>query len=313
MVMTLSNFNKKKVLVTGANGLLGQKIVKQIITEKNLEVIPTGLGKSRLPEDLEITNWVTLDILNRDQVITQIGIIKPNFIIHTAAMTNVDQCESDKEACKALNIDAVKHLVEASKIYNCHLIHLSTDFIFDGNNGPYSEEAIPNPINFYGWTKLEAEKIIQQSKINWAIVRTVLVYGIANDMSRSNIILWVKDSLEKGKDLQLVNDQIRTPTLAEDLAAGCILIVEKRANGIYNISGKDVLTPYEMGIATAEYFGLDKTKIKETNSLSFTQDAKRPMKTGFVIEKAVTDLGYSPKSFMDGIGILAKQLKLANY
>lgn len=311
--MPLNNPSKMKILITGANGLLGQKLVRQIIEENVFEAIPSGLGESRLPEDLKIQNWLTLDIQNRDQVMAEIGKMKPDYIINTAAMTNVDQCESKKEACKELNIEAVKHLVEACEKYEAHLIHLSTDFIFDGENGPYREDATPNPVNFYGWTKLEAENVIQKSSIKWSIVRTVLVYGIANDMSRSNIILWVKDSLEKGETLQLVNDQIRTPTLAEDLANGCLLIAQKQAVGIYNISGKDVLTPYEMAMQTAAYFGLDKTKIKETDSHSFTQDAERPMKTGFIIEKAIADLGYSPKSFMDGIGILAKQLKLANY
>ncbi|MFD2033640.1 SDR family oxidoreductase [Belliella marina] len=311
--MTLSNLKKKKILITGANGLLGQKIVRQILDEGIFDAIPSGLGECRLPEELNISNWLTLDIRKKEQVMSKIGELKPDFIIHTAAMTNVDQCESEKEACKTLNIQAVENLVEASEKYNSHLIHLSTDFVFDGEGGPYTEEATPNPINFYGWTKLEAENTIQASNIKWSIVRTVLVYGIANDMSRSNIILWVKDSLDKGKSLQLVNDQLRTPTLAEDLAAGCLLIAKKEAVGIYNISGKDLLTPYEMAIATAEYFNLDKSKIKETNSLAFTQEAKRPMKTGFIIDKAINDLGYSPKSFMDGIGILAKQLKLANY
>jgi dTDP-4-dehydrorhamnose reductase len=224
----------------------------------------------------------------------------------------VDDCEKDQELCRVANIDAVSNLIEACQIHAVHFVHLSTDFIFDGEEGPYSEIATPNPINYYGWTKLEAENRIKESGIKWAIVRTVLVYGIANDMSRSNIILWVKKSLEEGKNIKVVNDQWRTPTLAEDLAEGCILILKHGATGVFNISGRDFLTPYDMAIQTADYFGLDKSLITEVDSTLFTQPAKRPPKTGFIIKKAKNELGYSPKSFTEGIGILSKQLKLAD-
>jgi dTDP-4-dehydrorhamnose reductase len=137
-----------------------------------------------------------------------------------------------------------------------------------------------------------------------------LVYGLANDLSRSNIILWVKSSLEAGKQIQVVDDQVRTPTLAEDLAAGCILMAEQGATGIFNISGSELLTPYQMAMETADYFGLNQELIVRTDSTKFTQPARRPMKTGFVIEKAKNQLGYRPKTFREGISILAKQLNL---
>ena len=149
------------------------------------------------------------------------------------------------------------------------------------------------------------------SGLNWAIARTAIVFGVSYDLSRSNIILWVKASLEACKEIQVVDDQVRTPTLAEDLASGCILIAEKRATGVFNISGSELLTPYQMAIETAEYFGLDKSLINKTDSTKFKQPAKRPMKTGFIIEKARKQLGFEPKSFQTGIGILAKQIILA--
>jgi len=138
------------------------------------------------------------------------------------------------------------------------------------------------------------------------------VYGIADDMSRSNIVLWVKKSLEEKKTIQVVNDQWRTPTLAEDLAEGCFLILKKEATGIFNISGKDFLSPYQMAIKTADFFGLDKSFIVESDSTKFTQPAKRPPKTGFIIDKAVNQLGYQPHSFEQGIDILAKQVAVKN-
>jgi dTDP-4-dehydrorhamnose reductase len=152
---------------------------------------------------------------------------------------------------------------------------------------------------------------VMKSKTKWTIARTVLVFGIAHDMSRTNIILWVKSSLEAGKQIQVVDDQFRTPTLAEDLAAGCILIANQGATGIFNISGSDFLTPFEMAHMTADYFHLNKDLINRADSSTFSQPAKRPLRTGFNIEKARKQLGFEPKTFQTAIGILAKQIILA--
>jgi dTDP-4-dehydrorhamnose reductase len=311
--MSIDSEKKKKVLVTGANGLLGQKLMGFLRNDTSVEVIGTGKGTSRLPESwADSYTWMELDITDRDQVMRVFSETKPDSVIHTAAMTQVDDCEKDRDGCRILNVEAVRYLIDACEKFDTHLIHLSTDFIFDGKDGPYNEEALPNPVNYYGETKMEAENLLLASHIRYAIVRTVLVYGIAQDMSRSNIILWVKKSLEEGKNIKVVNDQWRTPTLAEDLAEGCILIMKKGATGIFNISGADFLTPFGMAIQTADFFGLDKNLITESDSTLFTQPAKRPPRTGFIIDKAKTELGYSPKSFLAGIGILAKQLKLAD-
>jgi dTDP-4-dehydrorhamnose reductase len=171
------------------------------------------------------------------------------------------------------------------------------------------KSAIPNPVNYYGESKLAGEKLIQQSKVNWAILRTVLVYGVTPDMSRSNIVLWVKKSLEEGKTISVVNDQWRTPTLAEDLAMGCYLAASQKAKGIYHISGSEMLTPFEIANQTADYFNLNKALIKPADSSTFTQPAKRPPKTGFIIAKAQRELGYAPHTFTEGLGVLAEQLR----
>src|SRR5690606_23864883 len=156
---------------------------------------------------------------------------------------------------------AVENLVKACEKYQIHLTHLSTDFIFDGEAGPYREEDQPNPISYYGKSKWEAEKLVLNADTPWAIVRTVLAYGIVNDYGRSNIVVCVKNSLEEGKNIKVVNDQFRSPTLAEDLAMGCWLVANHNATGIYNISGKEVLTPYDMALQVADYFKLDKSLI----------------------------------------------------
>jgi dTDP-4-dehydrorhamnose reductase len=294
------------ILITGANGLLGQKLVV-LLKEKGEDFLATGRGASRIP--LEGIRYQSMDITNAAETLEVITTEKPEVVIHTAAMTNVDQCETDKEGCWLQNVTAVENIVKACEASGAFLLHLSTDFIFDGEDGPYDEEAEANPMSYYGDSKLAAEKAVMAGKIDWAMARTVLVYGIAFDMSRSNIILWVKKSLEEGKTINVVNDQWRTPTLAEDLAMGCYLIAKKKAKGIFNISGKDFMNPYQMAIATADYFGLDKSLINETDGSKFSQPAKRPPKTGFVLDKAKKVLGYNPHSFDEGIAVLAEQLK----
>ena len=290
-----------KVLITGANGLLGQKLV-DLLKQQGVDFLATSQGASRI-----VTpgiNYHSLDIRDPEEVNTVIAEYKPSVVINTAAMTQVDQCETDRKKCWNLNVTAVAHLVEACDENGTHLVHLSTDFIFDGKNGPYREDDEPNPINFYGESKLAAERLLVGSSIQWSIVRTILVYGTTQGPSRSNIILWVKSNLESGKSIQVVDDQFRTPTLVEDLAIGCYQVAKKSASGIYHISGKDMLTPYDMAILTAEHYSLDKSLINRTTSDVFKQPAARPMRTGFIIEKAQTDLGYEPRSFEAGLALI---------
>ena len=299
---------KTKILITGSNGLLGQKLVSLLSQQTDIQLIATSRGANRMGFT-DGYEYQEMDITNAEQVAEVIEKIRPDAIIHTAAMTNVDQCEGEKDLCWKMNVDAVECLVEACEKHQIFLCHLSTDFVFDGQSGPYSEEDSPSPISFYGWSKYATEEIIKRSKCPWSIVRTVLVYGITNDMSRSNIILWVKNSLEQQKSIKVVTDQFRTPTLAEDLAMGCYLVVNQKAQGIFHISGKDFLTPYEMAIKTADFFRLNKSLISQVDSSNFTQPAKRPARTGFVLDKAVSVLGYNPVSFEKGIEILSEQMK----
>jgi len=294
-----------KVLVTGANGLLGQKLYLLLTKQDNTEVVACSKGVNK--NSFISTNYLELDITDKILVNKVLNEVYPDIVINTAAMTNVDQCESEKEGCWEINVSGVANLIEACKDNGTFLIHLSTDFIFDGSAGPLDESAEPNPVNYYGESKLAGEKLIMDSDIDWAIVRTVLVYGIIPQMSRSNIILWVKQSLEQGKDINVVDDQWRTPTLAEDLAMGCLLIANKRAKGIFNISGKDFLTPYQMAMKTAEFFSLDTSLIHKTDSNRFTQPARRPLITGFIIKKAENELNYYPHTFEEGLSILADQ------
>ncbi len=295
-----------KILVTGANGLLGQKLVAFLLQKDTVELVATARNPS--VQSIKKGEFHLLDVTDRKQVDAIIALTKPEVIIHTAAMTQVDECETKREVCILNNVTSVEYLVSACTANNVHLVHVSTDFIFDGSKGPLDETEKPNPVNFYGESKLAAEKLIQNSNISWSILRTVLVYGITNDLSRSNIVLWVKKSLEEGKAISVVNDQWRTPTLAEDLAQGCYLAAIKKAKGIFNISGKDFLTPFDIAIKTAEFFKLDSSLLKATDSTHFKQPAQRPLKTGFIIDKAKKELEFEPHSFLEGLEIVSKQI-----
>ncbi len=294
-----------KILVTGANGLLGQHLIQLLLTATDWQVIGTGAGPCRLPfsqnsrftyHELDITDGVAAaDFYLHAQ---------PGIIIHAAAKTQVDDCELNPVHCWNTNVTATRFLVEAAKIFRPFFIFVSTDFVFDGAAGPYLETNIPNPVNYYGSSKVAGEKEVQQSGLEAAIVRTCLVYGHTHDGSRSNIISWVKNNLMQGKHIKVVTDQWRTPTLVQDLAQGILLVAQKRATGIFHISGKEMLTPYDMAIAAATYYGLDTTLIEKVTAASFTQPAQRPPKTGFDISKAEEQLGYQPHSFAEGLKLM---------
>ncbi|MCB9251807.1 MAG: SDR family oxidoreductase [Flavobacteriales bacterium] len=299
----------KKVLITGSNGLLGQKLTNIYRAKSTKELIATGRGPDRYPEK-DGYIYETLDTTNYDEVLEVFKKYRPDCVIHTAAMTNVDACELNHDECVRQNIDAVKNVVNAANEINAHLIHLSTDFIFDGTKGPYPEDSEPNPLSFYGDSKLKAEQYIMENSQKWSIARTVLVYGLVADMSRSNIVLWAKDSLENKKPISVVDDQYRTPTLAEDLAMGCYLIEDKSAEGVYNISGKDYMNIYQLVERVAVFFGFNMENVTRVSSQTLKQPAKRPPVTGFDISKAVRELGYDPHSFEEGIEVVQKQFDL---
>ena len=298
----------KKIIVTGSNGLLGQKVTDLSIQDPEIELIATSVGPNRHNLKDGYT-YEELDVLDLVRLNELVEIYQPDSIIHTAAMTNVDACEAERAKCYALNVQSVKNLVDVCGRRDIQLVHLSTDFIFDGENGPYTEEAEPNPLSYYGETKLESELILKNSSCRWAILRTIIVYGVVNDMSRSNIVLWAKGALEKGEPIHVVNDQWRMPTLAEDLAACCLLAVKKNASGVFNASGKDLMSILEIVERVADHYGLNKSLIKAISAESLNQVAKRPKKTGFILDKAILELGYSPHSFEEGMAIMDKQLK----
>ena len=303
---------KQKVFITGSNGLLGQKLLEAFRSENDFEIIAGSKGEDRTPGDLINHEYRSLDITDRDAVNLMFEEIAPDILINCAAMTHVDACEDQREACYDLNVNAVRYLAEACADEGTHLIHISTDFIFDGTAGPYKEDDKPRPTHYYGESKRLSEQVIRETLSHYSILRTVLVYGIIHDLHRSNIVLWAKKAMEEQQPIKIVNDQFRTPTLAEDLAAGCVLAAKKSAFGTYHISGKDFLSILELVKKIADFWNLSIDCVEEISSDTLDLKADRPLVTGLDISKAIAELGYQPHSIEEGLALVDQQLKSFN-
>jgi len=299
--------DRKKVVITGSNGLLGQKLVKLFRSKPGYEVHALSRGENRMLSDAGYT-YYSIDLLDTARLRECILGIEPHVLIHTAAMTNVDACEQQQEECRRLNVDMVREIVALCRETEAHLVHLSTDFIFNGEKGGvYTEDDTPDPVNFYGQTKLQSEEIVRASGVRHTILRTILVYGSVDRKDRSNIVLWVKQSLEQGKDINVVTDQLRMPTFAEDLAEACWLAVSRPAYGVYNVSSAELMSIYEIALAVAEAYGLDTSLIHPVKTAELKLPADRPASTGFDLSRSIRDLGLPVHSFKERLQVYKDQ------
>lgn len=292
-----------KILITGSNGLLGQKIVKQCL-KSDIPFLATSKGFNRNP-DCPNEFFSALDITDKEQIHEVFSVFAPTHVIHTAAITNVDYCEQHPEECEFVNFKAVQMLLDESRMINAHFQLLSTDFVFDGKNGPYKETDEVGPLSRYALSKVNAEKYILESNYtNFSIVRTIIVYGSANNLSRSNLIVWAKEALKNQAEIQVVDDQYRAPTWADDLAWACLAICKKQKTGIYHISGEETLSIYAIVERIAKYYSLPMTNVKKVKSNTLNQPAQRPPITGFDLSKAKSELGYIPKMIEETLELL---------
>ena len=297
-----------KIVVTGSNGLLGQKLVKLLLSKKEFEIYALSRGENRL-HDRKGYSYCNVDMSQTAELEKLLKAIRPDFLVHTAAMTNVDACELNPEECDKINVDVVEQLVRILKPINTHLVHLSTDFVFSGLKGSlYDEDDTPDPVNHYGLSKLRSERIIEQSGISFAILRTVLVYGMVDGNERSNVVLWVKNSLEQKKHINVVTDQLRMPTYAEDLAEACWLAIKTGATGIFNVSSSELFSIYELALLVADAFGLDKELIHPVETAALSLPAKRPLSTGLDLSKSVKVLKLPLRSFRNRLHDFKAQL-----
>lgn len=298
----------QRVLITGANGLLGQELVHQMSSRPDYDVLATA-REDEPKFSGGSCGYVPLDITNEQEVAAVFQDFTPDVVVNCAALTEVDRCESERERCWQINADAVNTLAKQCLTSGSRILQVSTDFIFDGLKGPYKEGDRPNPLSYYGRSKLAGENAARRAGMEkWAIARTVLVFGAGENLSRSNFVLWVIDKLSKGESIRVVTDQYRTPTYAPDLARGIERIVRYQKQGVYHISGRELFSIHKLAIEVAKTFDLDQNLIVPTDGSEFTQTAIRPPRTGFLILKAETELGYKPHSLQDALQDLARRL-----
>jgi len=242
-------------------------------------------------ESIDLTDRVAIEsILLKHQ---------PDVIIHNAAMSKPDECNNDKEACIQHNVKATEYLLQYC-LPKSHFVYISTDFVF-GEDGPHSEDDVKGPLNFYGESKLQAERLVEQRTGLNTIVRPVFIYGEVLTGMRPSFLHWVKNNLEQGKQIKVVSDQQRTPTYAMDICKGIATIIRQKESGSFHLAGKDIVSPYDMAITVATVLGLDKNLIENVTSTTFPEPVKRAKKSGLTIDKAQRILQYHPVSFEEGV------------
>lgn len=293
------------VLITGSNGLLGQTLVSIFTREGEYKIVQSSIENSSAIDYGH--QYHQLDITNKVQVKNFVADIKPNIIINAAAMTNVDLCESERELCWKLNVDAVKHLIIASRIVNAKVVHYSTDYVFDGKNGPYTEDDTPNPVSFYGRSKLASENALISSGIRHLIIRTMVLYGIGLNI-KPNFALWLIDKLKNGQPVNIVTDQIGNATIVDDLAFGTLRLLENDRTGLYNIAGEDLISRYDFTLKMCEVFEFDKRLVLPSLTKDLNQPAPRPLNSGLITLKARSELGLNFMDSLEGLRLLKSQL-----
>jgi dTDP-4-dehydrorhamnose reductase len=273
---------RKTIFITGANGLLGQKLCRDF--SSSYKIITTDLQPDNLVSFPNLS-YETLDITDRRSLEFHVRFYKPKVVINAAAYSDVDGCETNQTQAWAANVGGVKNLARACQKHGAKLVHLSTDYIFDGENGPYSEDDPPHPVSFYGETKLESEKVVQESGIDFIIVRTNVLYGFGKNVKK-NFLLWLLEKLSAGEKLNIVDDQLNNPTLADNLSECILEMVERNLSGIFHIGGAEYLSRYDFALKVADVFGFKEAEITPIKTDSLKQKAKRPSKGGLKILKA---------------------------
>lgn len=301
-----SELVKKRILIIGSNGMLGQRLAQFYSALGNTELLCASAEDKSF---LENVNYKQLDITQKNQVREIILDFFPDYIINTAAFTNVDKSETEKETAWKINVNGVENIALYAWTIDAHLIHISTDYIFDGKNGPYTENDKPNPIGYYGRTKLASENSIRISGVTYTIVRTNVLYGPAK-YGRPDFVKWVVNSLKSGNEIKIVTDQFGNPTYIDDIVNAIHKIIEFKKESIYNISGAEFISRFNFAKRIAEFFNLNRNRIKPILTKDLNQAAARPLKSGLITLKAETELGFKPRSIEETLSLIEKEFDL---
>jgi len=272
-----------KLLVTGGSGLLGSKIAE--LAENEYEVF-SGYSS----HEPEFGEPVRFDLVNEESVLRALKEVKPDVIVHSAAMTDVDRCEVEKNLTYAINVKGTELIADFARKNGCFLVYVSTDYVFDGEKGMYREENDVNPINYYGFTKLLGERACK----SFCIARTCVIYGARPASGKVNFALWLVRNLEEGKEVKAITDQFVTPTLNTNLAEMILEIVERRIEGVLHLAGATRVSRFEFALEIAKIFGFDESLIKPAKMSEMKWTAKRPKDSSLDVSKAKKILKKKP-------------------
>lgn len=277
----------------GGGGQLGTKIVEQ--AKDRFQVYATYLTRKPL---LNKSNIFQIDKTSLENILTLFQRVRPEVVIDTAALHNVDYCETHKDEARLANFEGTRNVAEACSKHNARMIFISSDYVFDGIKGDYTEDDDTNPVNIYGMTKLEGEKVVSQTCRNYAIARPSVIYGYVSSAQREsssgkplNFAIWLTQKLRNNESVKIVNDQYSSPTLADNLAEALLELAESKKTGTYHTAGKTRITRYDFAVKIAEKLNLDQKLIAPIETSQLKQLAKRPMDSSLRVDKVERDLG----------------------
>ncbi len=289
-----------KVFVTGANGFVGSYVVAQLLADGHEVFASSRTGDLSSFNTNKNYRFIQVDFSDPFSLHDAFEFVQPDVVVHSGAMSKPDDCELKQADAFDTNVFGTVQLLLNAETCKSFFIYLSTDFIFDGEKGMYKEDDKPAPVSYYGKTKMDAEEAVMEYQHGWAIVRTSFVYGKPL-YGRGNFITMIAEKIKTKQPFKVVNDQLRTPTYVADLANGIAAIVKQRAEGVFHIAGKDVLTPFAMSEAVAAYLGIPDHLLSPVTKDELKELAQRPLKGGLDINKAINELKYEPVSFNEGL------------
>jgi dTDP-4-dehydrorhamnose reductase len=296
----------KKIIITGANGLVGQKLVHRF-AEGGFEILATDLQEQPFFSSFDNVEYTRADITAYSSLKELIGSYNPDIIINSAAFTNVDGCETEKELSRNVNVNGPEYLAELAKRADAKFIHISSDYIFNGESGPYREEDRPDPISEYGRQKLESEKAVSGTGGRYLIFRGIVIFGYAPGVN-INYATWLMRELGAGRPVRIVTDQWGNTLMAEDMAEIIYLSVRKDAEGVFHAGNEHFHSRYDFAVEIAEFFNYSVELINAILTKDLNQKARRPLKSGLRIDKAKDLLGFSPMPLAESFKMLKEQV-----
>lgn len=286
--------------------MLGQRVYNFFSGQEGNTILCSSAEDEAVQENAD---YRKVDITKRDEVKDLINSFFPDVIINAAAYTNVDGAETQRETAWRVNVKAVEYIADVARVIDSHVIHISTDYVFDGEKGPYSEKDKVNPISYYGRTKLASENALRISGAFYTILRTNVLYGIIKT-GRQDFVRWVVNSVRTGTKINIVTDQFNNPTFLDDLVQAVSKVIAKKKYGLFNIGGKEFLNRYDFTLRIADYFKLDKSLINRIVTSDLKQPAKRPLRSGLITLKAETELGFKSVDVEESFSLMRNELDM---